>query len=309
MRAVAMQCFGGPEVLEQMDLPEPPVGPDTVLIRAHAAGVNPVDHKIRAGGMDGMIPAHFPLVPGFDVAGVVERVGPAVVRFTAGDEVIAYDKQDHLQHGSYAELVAAPSRAVAARPGSVGWAQAAALPLVGLTALQCLTEALDVRKGETVLVHAASGGVGRMAVQIAHILGVDVVGTAGEHNHDALRELGAEPVTYGDGLVERVREIAPDGVDAVLDLAGGQALEDSPRLLRTAGRIASVLEPQRVLELGGRYMFSRPDSAQLTQLAEWVDEGRLRIDVTRTYPLAEAAQAQRAQESGDVRGKVTLDIA
>jgi NADPH:quinone reductase-like Zn-dependent oxidoreductase len=303
-----MQRFGGPEVLEEMELPEPPVGPDTVLVRARAAAVNPVDYKIRAGGLDGMLPTHFPLVSGFDVAGVVERVGPAVVGFAPGDEVIAYDRQDHLQFGSYAELVPVPLRAVAAKPVRATWAEAAALPLVGLTAYQCLADALAVQDGETVLVHAASGGVGRMAVQLARILGAQVVGTANERHHDDVRELGATPVTYGDGLVERVRDVAPDGVDAVVDLAGGQALEDSPPLLRTHGRIASVLDPQRVAELGGQYVFCRPDAAQLARLAAWVDTGRLRSHVEHTFPLAEAAEAQRRHEEGELRGKVTLTV-
>jgi NADPH:quinone reductase-like Zn-dependent oxidoreductase len=190
----------------------------------------------------------------------------------------------------------------------VSWAQAAALPLVGLTAYQCLIDVLEVTAGETVLVHAASGGVGRMAVQIARILGASVIGTASERNHDALRELGAVPLAYGDGLTDRVRAVAPDGVDAVLDLVGGQALEDGVALLRTPGRIVSVVDPQRMAELGGQYVFVHPDAQQLSRLVGWVEEGRLHSEVTNTFPLARAAQAQRAHESGELRGKVVLTI-
>jgi NADPH:quinone reductase-like Zn-dependent oxidoreductase len=308
MKAIALWRYGDPEVLEPMDLPDPKVGPDTVLVRTRACGVNPVDYKIRQGGLDALIPTHFPLVPGLDVAGVVEVTGPAVQGIAAGDEVIAYNRQDHLQWGTYAELTPVPVRAVAARPASASWEQAGALPLVGLTAYQSLVDLLELRDGETVLVHAASGGVGTMAVQIARILGAEVIGTASEHNHDRLRELGATPVTYGEGLVDRVREVHPEGVDAVLDVAGGQALEDSPPLLRAAGRIVSVLEPQRVRELGGRYHFVQPDAGHLAQLAAWVDEGRLRIDVGRSLPLEEAAQAQRLQEEGGVSGKIVLTV-
>jgi NADPH:quinone reductase-like Zn-dependent oxidoreductase len=308
VKAIAMQDFGGPDALAVTELPDPPVGPDVVLVRARAAGVNPVDHKIRQGALAALIPTHFPLVPGYDVAGVVERVGPAVRRFRPGDEVMAYNRQDHLQWGSYAELVPVPERAVAARPATASWEQAAALPLVCLTAYQCLVELLDVRAGETVLVHAASGGVGAMAVQLARILGAEVIGTAGERNHDRLRELGATPTTYGDGLVERVRAIRPDGVDAVLDLAGGQALEDSPAVLAAPGRIASVIDPQRVVELGGKYHFARADAEQLARFAEWVDAGRLRVDVGRTFALADAAEAQRLQERGGATGKIVLTI-
>ena len=311
MKAIAQRRFGGPDVLEWIELPEPPVGPNTVLIRARAAAVNPVDYKVRDGGMDGLIPTHFPLVPGFDVAGVVERVGPAVVDFRPGDEVIADNKQDHLQHGSYAQLVPVPDRAVARRPTGSSWAASAALPLAGMTAYQCL-RALDVGPGETVLVHAASGGVGRMAVQIARILGAEVIGTASERNHDLLRELGATPVRYGAGLVERVRALRPEGgdrpVDAVVDFTGGQALEDSPALLRAPGRIASIVEPDRVCELGGRYVFVKPDAAQLTQLVGWVEQGRLRVDVGKELPLRDAAEAHQLIQDGGVDGKIVLII-
>jgi NADPH:quinone reductase-like Zn-dependent oxidoreductase len=225
-----------------------------------------------------------------------------------GAEVVAYDRQDHLQWGTCAELVPVPVRAVAAKPATASWAQAAALPLAGLTAYQTLVDLLALGEGETVLVHAASGGVGTMAVQIARALGAEVIGTASERNHDRLRELGATPTTYGEGLVERVREIRPQGVDAVLDLAGGQALEDSPAVLATPGRIASVLEPQRVGELGGKYHFARPDRVQLGLLSEWVDAGRLRVDVGRTLPLADAAEAHRLQEAGGSPGKIVLVV-
>ena len=306
MFAMALSQYGGPEVLEATDLPEPKVGPDSVLLRTRAVGVNPVDYKIREGALDGLIPSHFPLVPGFDVAGVVERVGPAVVGIAVGDEVVAYNRQDHLEVGTYAELTSVPQRAVALRPTSVGWAEAGALPLVGLTAYQAIIDRLGLRKGETLLVHAASGGVGTMAVQIAGILGAEVVGTAGDRNQDRVTAFGATAVPYGDGLVDRVRALYPEGVDAVLDLVGGQALDDSPELVRDPARICSIIDPQRALDLGGSYHFCRPDADQLATLASWVDEGRLRIDVGRTLPLAEAAEAQRLQEQGEVVGKIVL---
>jgi NADPH:quinone reductase-like Zn-dependent oxidoreductase len=306
MQAMALSRYGGPEVLKATELPEPKVGPDSVLVRTRAVGVNPVDHKIREGALDGLIPSHFPLVPGFDVAGVVERVGPAVVGIAPGDEVVAYNRQDHLEVGTYAELTSVPQRAVTARPTSVSWAAAGALPLVGLTAYQAIVDRLGLRKGETLLVHAASGGVGTMAVQIARILGAGVVGTAGEGNQHRVKEFGAAPVPYGDGLVERVRALHPDGVDAVLDLVGGQALDDSPALLRDPARICSIVDPQRVLELGGVYHFCRPDAEQLAIIASWVDERHVRVDVGRTLPLSEAAEAQRLMAQGAVTGKIVL---
>jgi NADPH:quinone reductase-like Zn-dependent oxidoreductase len=307
VRAVALNEYGGPEVLEVMDLPEPKVGPDVVLVRSRAAGVNPVDYKMREGGVDGRFPSHFPLIPGWDVAGTVETVGPDVSEFRAGDEVIAYVRRDHVQWGTYAELVPAPLRTLAPKPASVGWAEAAALPLAGLTAWQALTRGLELEEGDVLLVHAAAGGVGSFAVQLGRVLGAArVIGTASEGTHDYLRELGAEPVTYGDGLVERVRALAPDGVTAVLDLVGGEALEVSPSLLAPGGRLTSVRQPDKVKELGGRYLFVRPDGGQLAELSRLVDAGRLSIHLHETFPMEEAADAQRLVEGGHVHGKVAL---
>ena len=307
MRAVALNEYGGPEVLEVMDLPEPKVGPDVVLVRTRAAGVNPVDYKMREGGVDGRFPSHFPLIPGWDVAGTVEKAGPDVTEFRTGDEVIGYARRDHVQWGTYAELVPAPLRTLAPKPASVGWAAAAGLPLAGLTAWQALTRGLELEDGDVVLVHAAAGGVGSFAVQLARVLGAArVIGTASEATHDYVRELGAEPVTYGDGLDERVRALAPDGVTAVLDLVGGDTLEASPSLLAPGGRLASVRDPEKVKELGGRYVFVRPHSGQLTELSRLVDAGQLRIHLHETFPMEQAADAHRLVEGGHVHGKVAL---
>ena len=309
VRAVAIHEYGGPELLEVTDVPEPPLGPDVVMVEARAAGVNPVDYKIRQGGLVSRYPCHFPLVPGWDVAGVVRAVGPAVPEFAPGDEVVGYVRRDHIQWGTYAELVPAPVRTLAAKPPSLSWAQAAALPLAGLTAWQALTRALEVGHGDVVLVHAAAGGVGSFAVQLAQTLGAGVIGTASEANHDHLRALGAEPVAYGEGLVERVRSVAPEGVTAVLDLVGGEALDASPQLLREGGRLASVVDPGRVQKLGGRYWFVRPDAGDLAVLCGLVDEGRLAVHVERTFPLEQAADAHRLLEGGHMRGKAALEIA
>ncbi|MGH9151166.1 MAG: NADP-dependent oxidoreductase, partial [Acidimicrobiales bacterium] len=192
MRAMAIDEFGGPELLHLADLPEPVIGPDVVLVRARAAGVNPVDYKVRKGGLANRYPCDFPLVPGWDVAGVVEATGPAVPELSEGDEVVGYVRRDHIRWGTYAELVPAPVRTLAPKPPSLSWAEAAALPLAGLTAWQALTRVLHVGKGDVVLVHAAAGGVGTFAVQLAQVLGARVVGTAGEANFAHLRRLGAE---------------------------------------------------------------------------------------------------------------------
>ncbi|GDY33620.1 NADP-dependent oxidoreductase [Gandjariella thermophila] len=310
MKGIAQNEFGSADVLSVQDLPDPLVGPDSVLIRVRAAGVNPVDYKIREGYLKGLLPHYFPIVPGWDVAGVVEATGPAAAGgLRPGDEVVAYARKDYVQHGTYAELVAVPDRGVARKPASLDFAHAAGLPLAGLTALQAL-RAAEVGEGATVLVHAASGGVGHLAVQIARALGAGrVIGTASEGNHDFLRSLGAEPVRYGDGLPDRLAAlVGGDGrVDAALDFVGGQALEQSPELVRDPARVVSIVDPS-VLARGGRYVFVRPDAAQLGWLGELADAGRLRVEVQRTFALGDAAEAHRTLEGGHVRGKLVLTV-
>ncbi|WP_091572577.1 NADP-dependent oxidoreductase [Micromonospora sediminicola] len=308
MKAIAIDAYGSADLLTPRELPTPPVGPDTVLVRVRAAGVNPVDWKVREGHLAGAFPSHFPLVPGWDAAGVVEAVGPAVAGFAVGDEVIGYVRRDDVQHGTYAELVPAPERCLADKPVRASWPEAAGLPLAGLTAYQALQLA-RTGAGDTVLVHGASGGVGHLAVQVARALGADrVIGTASEANHDFVRSLGAEPVAYGDGLRDRVRAVAPDGVDVVLDLFGGDALDVSAELIARPARMISTADPEHVTRLGGTYLFVKPSAADLAVLAGLVDAGRLTVHVARTLPLAEAAEAHRLVEAGHVRGKVVLTV-
>jgi NADPH:quinone reductase-like Zn-dependent oxidoreductase len=308
VKAIVMNEYGGPDVLKLTDdAPEPKVGPDFVLVRVKAAGVNPVDWKIREGKLDGLFQTDFPVIPGWDLAGVVERAGAAVSEFCPGDEVIGYVREDHVGRGTYAELVAAPVRTLGRKPARLSWAEAAALPLAGLTAYQALTKALGVNEDDTVLIHAASGGVGSFAVQIAVAKGAQVIGTASPNNHDYLRKLGAEPIAYGDGLVDRVRRISPGGVSAALDLIGGEALEVTPGLLTPTGRWASIVDPS-VTERGGRYVFVRPDATDLSALASLVDDGRLTVPLAATFPLAEAGEAQRVSASGHTRGKIVVEM-
>ncbi|WP_395296480.1 NADP-dependent oxidoreductase [Kitasatospora hibisci] len=304
MKAIAIRRYGGPEVVEYTELPDPKVGPDSVLVQVRAAGVNPVDWKVREGRLDGLIDAHFPLVMGWDAAGVVRAVGGGVTEFEPGDEVYGYVRKDTVEHGTYAELVAAPVRTLARRPAALNWAQCGGLPLAGLTALQAL-RAVRVGAGDTVLVHAAAGGVGHLAVQLARAFGARVIGTAGERNHDYLRGLGAEPVAHGEGLAERVRAMAPDGVDAAVDLVGGGAAGLSAALVADPARIASVAD-YGVRALGGQYVWARPDAAGLAELAELADAGRLTVTVASTFPLAQAASAQALNAEGRTRGKIVL---
>ncbi|MFD6909527.1 NADP-dependent oxidoreductase [Streptomyces sp. NPDC060077] len=307
MKAISYARYGGPEVLELGEVDDPKVGPDSVLVKVRAAGVNPVDWKCREGYLDPVLPAVFPVVPGWDVAGVVVQPGPAVPEFAVGDEVIGYVREDVLSRGTFAEYVAAPVRTLARKPRSLSFEEAAGLPLAGLTAYQVLHRVLGVKRGETVLVHAAAGGVGSIAVQLAAHLGARVIGTASEYNHDYVRGLGGEPVSYGDGLVERVRGLAPEGVDAVFDTVGGDALRASANLLAPDGRLASITDPE-VVDFGGHYWFVRPDPQDLSDLSDLADQGALTIHVSETFPLSRAAEAHRLNQEGRTRGKIVVTL-
>ncbi|CQR64888.1 NADP-dependent oxidoreductase [Streptomyces leeuwenhoekii] len=308
MKAISYARYGGPEVLEYGEVREPRVGPDSVLVRVRAAAVNPVDWKCREGYLDAVLEPVFPVVPGWDVSGVVVRPGAAVTEFRAGDEVIGYVREDFLSRGTLAEYVAAPVRTLARKPRNLSFEEAAGLPLVGLTAYQVLYKALAVKRGETVLVHAAAGGVGSIAVQLGRYLGARVIGTASERNHDFVRGLGGEPVAYGEGLAERVRGLAPEGVDAVFDTVGGDALRTSANLLAPEGRLASITDDD-VVEYGGRYCFVRPDAEDLLRLSELAEQGVVSVHVSETFPLERAADAYRRNEEGRTRGKIVVTVA
>lgn len=306
MRAIVYTEYGKP--LEIAELDEPKIGPDWVKIAVRATSVNPVDWKIASGGLDGALDTFFPVVPGWDVSGVVEAVGPSVTTLAVGDEVFGYVRKDAVQGGTYAEKVAAPIRTVARKPAGASFEQAAAIPLAGLTAFQALVHHLEVGPDDIVVVHGASGGVGSFAVQIATSLGARVLGTASEANHDYLRSIGAEPFTYGDGLVDAVRGAVPDGVTAVLDLNGAD-LAISPQLLAdgSAGRIASIVNAS-VKDLGGHYVFVTPDADDLEELAGLFDDGSLTVEVAATFPLEETQQAWDLSQDGHTRGKIVITI-
>src|SRR3954468_12250031 len=226
MQAVAINGWGGRDNPELVDMEPPPVAPDGVLLRIRAAGLNPVDFKTREGRQAERFPFHFPLVLGWDAAGVVEKVGPAVTWFKPGDEVYGYCRRHHLQFGTYAELDIVPEGFLAHKPASVSFEEAASVPLAGLTAHQAL-DAVGLRAGETLFVTGGSGGVGHFAVQLGVIRGARVIATASERNHEFVRELGGEAGDYhGDDVAQRVCDLAgTDGVDAALDLFGSDDRE------------------------------------------------------------------------------------
>lgn len=315
MRAVGIREFGGRDKLEVLDVPEPKVPPDFVKIRVRAAGVNPVDWKIREGRNEPRFPHHFPVVLGWDAAGVVEEVGAAVVELAPGDDVFAYCRKHFIGEGTYADFVSVPVTSVARKPASLDFEHAAAMPLSGLTAYQMLFFAAGLTAGETVLVYAAAGGVGSFAVQLAVDAGAEVIGVASERNREYVLGLGAYEVidyTAGD-VVDAVRAFVPPGVDVVLDTVGGDSLMRAVDAVRDEGRIVSIIQPPfeghfRQRGVMPSYVFVRPDGEQLEELAEMVDNGRLAVELQEVLPLEEAARAHELSEGGHVRGKLVLRV-
>lgn len=302
---MAYDVYGSDDVLSLRDLPDPKVGPGEVRIRVKRAGVNPVDWKVMSGGLDGLMDAVFPVVPGWDVAGVVESVGIDTPEFQVGDEVVAYARKDVVHGGTFAELVTMSVRGVAPKSPSLGWDEAGGLPLAGLTALQTL-DRLVVSSSDTVLVHGGAGGVGALAVQIAKARGARVIATASHANHEFLSGLGATPVAYGDGVVDRVREIAPNGVDVVVDFVGG-VRDVTMAVLTDGGRHASVAD-STVLETGGSWFWVRPSAEGLVELGRIADAGQLHVPVAEVLPLEEVPAAFARSRDGHVRGKLVIAV-
>ncbi len=314
MRAMAIEEFGDLDRLKLMDLPRPKPGRGEILVRVVAAGVNPVDWKIVEGRLKAVFPHVFPLIPGWDVAGVVEELGEGASRFRRGERVWAYARKPAVQWGCFADYVALPEDNVALMPSKLLFEEAAAVPLAALTAYQALAK-VGIGSGKLALVHAAAGGVGHFAVQLARNAGARVIGTASARNHSFVLGLGAEAaVDYTrEDFRDAVRRIAPDGVDAVLDAVGGSTLERSIEVLKQGGRLASIVERPDAASceahgVAGDYVFVEPNAEQLKQIAVSVERGRLKPHVSRIRPLAEAASALAESRGGHVRGKLVLSV-
>ena len=298
MRAVDFHGYGGPEVLHVEDLPEPHAGPGQVRIRVRAVGVNPFDAKQRSGMIARTAPLTGPVVPGVEAAGVVDELGEGVTGVAVGDAVFGLGSATYAEH--------AVLRAWAATPASFSPERAAALAVAGETAVRALG-VLGLPSGRTVLIHGAAGAVGQAAVQVARADGLRVIGTASERNHDWLRELGAEPVSYGDGLVDRVRRLSPGGVNGVLDTAGSQ-LDDLLVLVASPEQVVTIAN-YAAAQGGARFTGGGGDpSAALARVAELAASGRLAVRVARTYDLGEAAAAHEFSESRHSGGKIVLTV-
>jgi NADPH:quinone reductase-like Zn-dependent oxidoreductase len=282
-----------------VDVDEPHAGPRQIRVAVRAAGVNPVDWKIRSGAMREFMPVRVPYVPGSDVAGVVDEVGPGVGGVAVDDEVFGF-----AVGGASAEY--AVLQHFAAKPAGMGWAEAAGLPVAVETAVRAL-DLLGVSARQTLLINGAAGGVGTAAVQFARVRDAEVIGTASPANHDFLRSLGATPTTHGAGLVDRVRALAPSGVDRAFDAAGRGALPELIELTGSPERVLTIADPQ-ARQYGVPYTDGSGQRSYhaLGAAARLFAEGRFSLPVARTFPLADAAEAHRLSEEGHVRGKLTL---
>ena len=308
MKAIRIHSYGGPEVLAQVEMQRPTPSANEVLIKVHAASVNPFDWKARAGYVKEFFPLTFPVTLGSDVSGTVEEVGPGVARFKRGDEVYA---SLGLEGGGYAEYAVAKEAIVAAKPRTLDQVQAAAVPTGGITAWQALFEVAQLRAGQKVLIHGAAGGVGNFAVQFAKAKGAYVIGTASSRNQSLLRELGAdEAIDYNK---TRFEDVVHDA-DVVLDTIGGDTQERSFKALKKGGILVSIVQPpsqESAAKYGVRAVFygSHPSSSDLAEIARLIDSGKVKTVVETVLPLAEARRAHELSESGHVRGKIVLRAA
>ncbi|AEW99741.1 alcohol dehydrogenase GroES domain protein (plasmid) [Streptantibioticus cattleyicolor NRRL 8057 = DSM 46488] len=299
---MVMDSYGTPDVLRVADLPDPRAGAGQVRVRIKAAGLNPIDAKIRRGEFDAVYDISFPGQLGNEFAGVVDQAG-AGTGFSAGDEVIGF-----VDMAAYAEYVVVPAENLTRKPKELGWETAAAIGAVGQAAFNAL-RTLGVTAGETLLVHGAAGGVGGVVTQLARARGVMVIGTARADHHDHVRSLGGIPVHHDERLEQRVREAAPDGVDAALDLTGSEgAITVSIAVTRDKSRIVTLAAPQLARQYGITMMFGTRSAETVARVAESAARGELHLPVARRFPLSQAAEAHRALEAGGRLGKLVLTL-
>ncbi|MEC3973822.1 NADP-dependent oxidoreductase [Amycolatopsis sp. H20-H5] len=303
MRAITYTEYGDADVLHLEEIAKPEPGEGQVRITVRTVGVNPIDWKVRSGGMAQGAPLEGTQIPGTEAAGVVDAVGGGV-SFAVGDEVFGWTTD-----GAYAEYVLASAASIARKPETVSWRVAAALPVAGETALRAL-KVLNVSEGDVLLIHGASGAVGRVATQLALASGATVVGVGGQGAQDDLTSLGAIPVLYGDGWAGRVREAAPKPVEKVFDAAGYGVLEDSVELVGGKDKVVTIADPA-AFGLGITFSAGSADeqlAGVLDEIAERVTSGKLAVVLGKDYPLAEAADAQRESATGHSGGKLTLSV-
>src|SRR6266508_555459 len=309
MKAIVVHEYGGPEVLKYEDAPRPDPKDDQILVRVIAAGVNPVDAMIRSGMFAKYEKDVFPIIPGADIAGVVEKVGSKITKFKAGDPVFAYVSLKG--GGGYAEYALGTERDTAAKPKSPSYVEAAAVPIVALTAWQALVDAARLGASQTALIHGGSGGVGSFAIQIAKARGAKVIATASTANQELLKELGADVAI--DYTKQKFEDIAKD-VDVVLDSVGRDTLARSYGVVKKGGFIVSIVARPTQAELDkhgirGAFISVEPTSDELGEIGKLIDQKKIKVIVSQTFPLSDAAKAQEQVATGHTRGKVVLKVA
>jgi NADPH:quinone reductase-like Zn-dependent oxidoreductase len=309
MKAVRFHEYGGPEVLKYEDAPKPEAGEGEVLIRVHATSVNPIDWKIRAGHLRGFREYLLPFILGWDVSGVIESVGPGVTQWKAGDEV--FGRPDLARPGAYAEYIAVREGEIARKPAALDYVQAAAIPLAGLTAWQALFDVAELKPGQRVLIQAAAGGVGSLAVQFAKLQGLYVAGTASGRNQDFLKELGVDqPVNYE---TTRFEDVVQD-MDAVIDALGGEIRTRSWKTLKKRGILVALLggppSEEGAKEVGVRQtvMWVKPNPAELTEIGDLAATGKIRVILDSVFALRDAAKAHERSQTEHARGKIVLKV-
>jgi len=309
MRAIVVHQYGGPEVLKLEGIPQPEPKEDEVLVRVIAAGVNPVDSAARSQKFGQFLHIKLPAIPGYDVAGIVEKAGAKITKFKPGDPIYAYIALD--KGGGYAQYAVATEKEAAAKPQSLTYVEAAAVPLVAETAWQALIDAAKLNAGQTVLIHGGSGGVGSFAIQIAKARGAKVIATASTANQDLLKQLGADVAI--DYTKQKFEDVAKD-VDVVLDSVGKDTLARSYGVVKKGGFIVSIVgrpDPAELEKHGirGASISVEPNSSELAEIGRLIDEKKIKVIVSQTFPLAESAKAQEQIATHHTRGKIVLKVA
>jgi NADPH:quinone reductase-like Zn-dependent oxidoreductase len=315
MKAMAIDQFGGPGQLRLVDRPVPVPADDEVLVELQYTSVNPVDWKIREGYLKEFLPHRFPLIPGWDAAGIVRKVGRGVTAYKGGEKVYAYARKPAVQWGTYAEYVTVAADVAAPMPANVSFAQAAAIPLTALTAWQALFDFARLKSGQTVLIHGGAGGVGGMAIQLARHAGARVLTTASARNHEYVRGLGAhQPIDYTAGnFVDVLRKHEPGGADVVLDTVGGAVLRESLRAVKRGGTLVSVVDEPNAAAAGAEdvrtgYVFVSPSGTQLREITALIEQGVLRPPRIEEMRLEQAPAAQERSRGRHIAGKIVLKI-
>jgi NADPH2:quinone reductase len=315
MKAMVIENFGGVEQLHFEDFPTPIPADNEVQIEIYYTAVNPVDWKIREGMLKGLMLHEFPLIPGWDASGIVNKVGKNISSFKKGDEVFAYCRKPIVKWGTYAEYICVDASHVALKPKNLSFAQAASIPLVGLTAWQALFDFAKLQAGESILIHAGAGGVGSLAIELAHYTGAKIFTTASTEHHPYVKKLGADvPIDYKKcDFVSKIKELAPGGIDVVFDCVGGKTLQESFKVVKPHGRIVSIIEQvdpvlSAKYQVKGGFVFVSPNGKELEHIAKLIANGVVVSPQIEEMPLSAAAKAQDKIKEGHTQGKIVLKV-